>query len=109
MPAGGEDLARRFYGNLLRFTEIAKPANLISRGGCWFQTGNLQLHLGVDKEFAPARKAHVAYEVDDLDTMRSRLEAAGFPTVEDESLPGYDRFYVDDPFGNRVEILRPLP
>jgi catechol 2,3-dioxygenase-like lactoylglutathione lyase family enzyme len=109
IPAGGEEQARAFYGELLRFDEIDKPENLVSRGGCWFQTGNLQLHLGVDKDFVPARKAHVAYEVDDLDKLRRRLETAGYAIAEDEPLPGYDRFYVADPFGNRVEILQPLP
>lgn len=105
IPAGGEDPARAFYGRLLGFTEMDKPANLVARGGCWFETGNLQLHLGVDKDFRPATKAHVAYEVDDLAAMRSRLEEAGVVIVEDEPLPGYERFYVADPFGNRVELL----
>jgi catechol 2,3-dioxygenase-like lactoylglutathione lyase family enzyme len=107
IPAGGEDLARAFYGEVLGFREIAKPENLVKRGGCWFETGNLQVHLGVDKEFTPATKAHVAYQVADLAAMRARLEAAGVAIVEDEPLPGYDRFYVADPFGNRVEILQP--
>ena len=105
MPAGGEDDARAFYGELLGFREIGKPANLVARGGCWFETGNLQLHLGVDKDFRPATKAHIAYEVDDLASVRTRLEEAGIAIVEDEPLPGYERFYVADPFGNRVEIL----
>lgn len=109
IPAGGEDSAREFYGVLLGFEEIAKPENLVKRGGCWFATGNLQLHLGVDKDFAPATKAHVAYEVEDVDAMRSRMEAAGVAIVEDEPLPGYERFYLADPFGNRVEILQPHP
>ncbi len=106
MPAGREEEARAFYGSLLGFREVAKPANLAGRGGCWFETGNLQVHLGVDKAFVPATKAHVAYEVDDLDAMRERFEAAGVATVEDEPLPGYRRFYIADPFGNRVEILQ---
>jgi catechol 2,3-dioxygenase-like lactoylglutathione lyase family enzyme len=108
IPAGGEDRARAFYGDLLGLREIAKPANLAKRGGCWFETGNLQLHLGVDAAFIPARKAHVAFAVDDLAAVRARLAAAGIATVEDEPLPGYGRFYVDDPFGNRVELLMPL-
>lgn len=106
MPAGREDEARAFYGGLLGFREVAKPANLAGRGGCWFSTGNLQIHLGVDKAFEPAMKAHVAYEVDDRGVMRERFEAAGLAIVEDEPLPGYRRFYVADPFGNRVEILQ---
>lgn len=107
MPAGREAEARAFYGDLLGFPEVAKPETLARRGGCWFQTGNLQLHVSVEKDFSPATKAHVAYEVDDLDGMRARLEAAGVAIVEDDELPGYRRFYVADPFGNRVEILQP--
>jgi catechol 2,3-dioxygenase-like lactoylglutathione lyase family enzyme len=108
MPAGREHDARAFYSDLLGFREIPKPANLVQRGGCWFETGNLQLHLGVDKNFSPATKAHVAYQVTDIEKMRARFEAAGVTIVEDEPLPGYDRFYVADPFGNRVEILQPV-
>ena len=105
MPGGKEDEARRFYGDLLGFQELAKPENLRKRGGVWFQTGNLQLHLGVDSNFVPATKAHVTYQVDDLDTLRARLVATGVRINEDEPLPGYSRFYIDDPFGNRVELL----
>ena len=107
MPAGREADARAFYGGLLGFAEVAKPDNLAKRGGCWFETGNLQVHLGVEKDFSPATKAHVAYEVNDLDAMRGRFAAAGVAIIEDEPLPGYRRFYVADPFGNRVEILQP--
>lgn len=107
IPHGGEDEARRFYGDLLGLTEIPKPGNLARRGGVWFQTPNLQLHLGVDSHFVPASKAHVAYQVEDLDAVCGRLEAAGIAIVDDELLPGFDRFYVTDPFGNRVEILKP--
>jgi catechol 2,3-dioxygenase-like lactoylglutathione lyase family enzyme len=109
IPAGGEDRARAFYCGLLEFEEVAKPDNLVSRGGCWFQTGNLQLHLGVEKDFTPATKAHVAYEVEDLAGIRERFAVAGVAIVEDESLPGYERFYAADPFGNRVEILMRHP
>ena len=108
IPAGGEDAARRFYGDVVGFSEVEKPENLRARGGVWFETGNLQLHLGVDPAFAPATKAHVAFEVSDIATMRERCIAAGHPVREDEPLPGYDRFYVDDPFGNRTEILQPI-
>lgn len=107
IPAGGEDAARCFYGTVLGLREIEKPENLRARGGAWFRTGNLYLHLGVDPAFAPATKAHVAFEVDDIGAARARCEAAGHPTREDEPLPGFDRFHVDDPFGNRVEILQP--
>lgn len=99
---------RLFYGEFLGLPEIPKPGNLAGRGGVWFQTGNLQLHLGVDSGFVPATKAHIAYEVNNLHAVRDRLEAAGIVIVEDEPLPGFERFYVADPFGNRVEILQPL-
>lgn len=105
MPAGAEDAARHFYGTLLGLEPIAKPANLASRGGVWFQTATLPVHLGIDPEFVPAKKAHVAFEVPDLDGLRSRLKEAEIHIVEDESLEGFDRFYVSDPFGNRVECL----
>ncbi len=104
IPVGGEAAARRFYGELLGFAEIPKPENLRRRGGVWFGTGNLDLHLGVDADFRPARKAHVAFRVADLAAVRDRFAAAGYPAVEDEPLPGYRRCYVDDPFGNRTEL-----
>lgn len=107
IPAGGEDAARQFYGGVLGLSEMEKPENLRSRGGVWFRTGNLELHLGVDPEFSPATKAHVAFMVDDIAVMRDRCESAGHATREDEPLPGYERFYVDDPFGNRTELLQP--
>jgi catechol 2,3-dioxygenase-like lactoylglutathione lyase family enzyme len=108
MPAGKEADARRFYGDILGLREIEKPEPLRARGGVWYQSGTLQLHLGVDPEFSPASKAHVAFEVANLDTVRQRCQAAGHPAREDGDLPGYARFYTDDPFGNRVEILQPV-
>ncbi|MDP9378957.1 MAG: VOC family protein [Chloroflexota bacterium] len=107
MPVGGEEAARRFYGELLEFQEIEKPGNLRKRGGVWFVTGNLQLHLGVDPAFQPAQKAHVAFQVNGLDQMRGRLSRSGCETWDDEPLPGYRRFYVNDPFGNRMELIEP--
>jgi catechol 2,3-dioxygenase-like lactoylglutathione lyase family enzyme len=107
IPAGGEEQARRFYGDLLGFAELPKPANLQARGGVWFETGNLQFHLGVDPAFRPAEKAHVAFQVAGLSALRERLTAAGYPTADDEPLAGYDRFFVKDPFGNRLEVLEP--
>lgn len=107
IPAGGEDAARRFYADVLGLSEVEKPESLRVRGGVWFASGNLQLHLGVDSAFVPATKAHVAFQVSDVAAVRQRCEAAGHPTREDEPLPGYLRFYVDDPFGNRIEILQP--
>lgn len=107
IPAGGEEQARAYYGELLGFREIPKPANLRARGGVWFVAGNLQVHLGVDNAFRPAEKAHVAYQVAGLDSYRDRLTEAGHAPVEDEPLAGYRRFYVNDPFGNRLELLEP--
>lgn len=108
IPSCGEDAARCFYGDVLGFQEVEKPDNLRSRGGVWFETGNLQLHLGVDRRFTPATKAHVAFEVGDADAVRGRCIDAGHQVTEDQLLPGYERFYVDDPFGNRTEILQPV-
>lgn len=104
-PPGGEEAARGFFGDLLGLAEIPKPPRLARRGGVWFQCGDRELHVGVDAEFRPARKAHPAFEVSDLDRLRARLEAAGVQTWEDERLPGYRRFYTTDPFGNRIEFL----
>lgn len=107
IPAGGEDSARAFYGQLLELPEIGKPENLRSRGGVWCQSSSLQLHLGVDPQFCPATKAHVALRVVNLEAVRKGLTAAGYVTKEDEPLPGYRRFYVNDPCGKRTEILQP--
>ena len=108
MPAGGEDLARSFYRDLLRLAEMPKPANLARRGGVWFADGNLKLHLGVDPDFRPARKAHPALLVANLPALLAACTQAGVPPTEDEPLEGYARAYVYDPFGNRIELLEPL-
>lgn len=107
IPAGGEGRARDFYGRLLGLPEIAKPENLRARGGVWFQTETLQLHLGVDPDFRPATKAHAAFAVAGLAALRERLAAAGYRAWTDEPLPGWERCYVADPFGNRTELLEP--
>lgn len=109
MPAGREDEARAFYIGVLGFTEVAKPANLVTRGGLWFLSGSADVHLGVEQDFRPAKKAHPALLVDDLDAIRKTCEAAGSMLTIDEPLEGYDRAYVADPFGNRIELLQPLP
>ncbi len=109
MPAGGEDAARAFYQGLLGLPEQPKPPYLAARGGCWFESPTLKVHLGVDADFRPARKAHPALLVDDLPTLVATLHAAGARVVDDEPLDGYDRIYVDDPFGNRIELMEPLP
>lgn len=107
MPAGGEAEARKFYGDVLGFDEVEKPANLEGRGGVWFQTGNLQLHVGVEDGFVPAKKAHIAYLVADLNAIKRKIEAAGLPVTYDVPLPGYDRIHTTDVFGNRLELLTP--
>jgi catechol 2,3-dioxygenase-like lactoylglutathione lyase family enzyme len=105
MPAGGEDRARAFYGHALGIEEIPKPANLAKRGGCWFERGDLKIHLGVEADFRPARKAHLALLVSDLLQLQENLRAAGYELNTDEPLEGYHRIYVNDPFGNRIELI----
>jgi catechol 2,3-dioxygenase-like lactoylglutathione lyase family enzyme len=108
MPAGREDAARAFYQGLLGIPERAKPPPLARRGGCWFERGSLKVHLGVEKDFRPARKAHPAFIVEGLRAMAGRIAAAGFRVIADEPLAGYDRVFVDDPFGNRIELMEAL-
>src|SRR5690349_3413580 len=103
MPAGGEAEAREFYVKLLGLTETPKPAALAARGGAWFESGSVKIHLGMDSDFRPARKAHPALLVRDLPALIARLRGAGVDVVEDP-LPGYVRVYVADPFGNRLEL-----
>jgi catechol 2,3-dioxygenase-like lactoylglutathione lyase family enzyme len=107
MPAGQEDRARGFYGGVLGLGEVAKPASLRGRGGCWFEAGGVRVHLGVEDGFAPAAKAHPAFLVD-LDAMVRRLSAAGIEARADTDYPGFRRIYVSDPFGNRIEFLEPV-
>jgi catechol 2,3-dioxygenase-like lactoylglutathione lyase family enzyme len=107
MPAGREDEARAFYQGVLGIPEKAKPASLVDRGGVWFEGDGVKIHLGVDDDFKPARKAHPAFIVDDLASLGTALERAGYRLVEDRPLEGYDRKYVDDPFGNRLELMQP--
>jgi len=107
MPAGGEGLARNFYAGVLGIDEIPKPARLAKRGGCWFERGDLKIHLGVETDFRPARKAHVALLVSGLRELQEKLRASGFALKEDEPLAGFHRIYVDDPFGNRIELMEP--
>lgn len=105
MPAGREADAEAFYCGVLGMTVLAKPEPLASRGGRWFASGPVQVHLGVDPDFRPARKAHPALVVEDLDALILTLEAAGVAWRDDGDLPGVRRGYVDDPFGNRIEII----
>jgi catechol 2,3-dioxygenase-like lactoylglutathione lyase family enzyme len=106
MPVGAEAEARAFYTKVLGLPELPKPAALASRGGAWFGDGAVQLHLGVETDFRPARKAHPALRVDDLDALAASCRAAGHEPRFDTELPGVRRFYVTDPFGNRLEFLQ---
>jgi len=107
MPSGEEDVATAFYQDLLGIPRVPKPLHLRARGGCWFEQPGLKIHLGVDADFRPARRAHPALLVIDLASLVERLSAAGVRVVDDEPLEGYDRVYVDDPFGNRIELMEP--
>lgn len=109
MPPGGEHQARLFYAGLLGLSEVPKPANLAGRGGAWFERGEVRVHLGVEVDFRPARKAHPAFLVDDLQAITKTLAAAGVPAQQDEPLEGFERVYVSDPFGNRIELMQQLP
>ncbi|HTY77403.1 MAG TPA: VOC family protein [Candidatus Bathyarchaeia archaeon] len=104
MPAGREAEARAFYSGLLGIPEVAKPSELAKRGGAWFETGAIKIHLGVEADFRPARKAHPALLVRDLRVLATRLREAGCDVVEDP-LEGYFRVYISDPFGNRIELM----
>lgn len=106
IPRGSEDEARRFYVGVLGFTETPKPSNLAERGGAWFRAGAVDLHLGIEDEFRPARKAHPALLVDDLEELLARCRNAGCTISSDEPLEGFQRAYVADPFGNRIELLQ---
>jgi catechol 2,3-dioxygenase-like lactoylglutathione lyase family enzyme len=106
MPPGEEDRARSFYRDVLGFTEIPLPAPLRG-GGIWFRSGPVELHLGFEPGFRAARKAHPAMHVDNLDELATRCGSAGYPVRWDTRYPGRRRFFVDDPFGNRVELLQP--
>lgn len=102
---GEEERAARFYEDLLGLPRVAKPAELAARGGCWFERGSVKVHLGVEADFRPARKAHPALVVSGLDGLCGRLEESGHPVRRAEDVPGRPQWYVDDPFGNRIELL----
>jgi catechol 2,3-dioxygenase-like lactoylglutathione lyase family enzyme len=104
-PAAGEPAIRRFYGDLLGLVEVPKPPGLAARGGVWFRGDGYELHVGVETPFVPARKAHPAFYVEDVDTLAASLAAAGCQVEWDSDFPGCRRFHTADPHGNRVELL----
>ena len=106
IPPGGEQEGRKFYGDLLGLTEISKPEQLVARGGCWFEGPGIAVHLGVQSDFVPARKAHPAFRVANLEAFRQVLESAGIPVIPDDSIPHVKRFHAADPFGNRLEFIQ---
>lgn len=108
MPAGGEDRARAFYRDLLGVPEVEKPDNLKPRGGCWFEADGLRIHLGVEEDFRPARKAHPAILVDDVNLLAALVAKAGYEVKKDEPFEGFLRAYVYDPFGNRIELMQAI-
>jgi catechol 2,3-dioxygenase-like lactoylglutathione lyase family enzyme len=108
MPPGGEDAARAFYDGILGVSEVPKPPELAARGGCWFEHGSLKIHLGVEDGFVPSRKAHPGFIVDGLRDLALRLEQGGFAPKQGEPFDDCLRVFVNDPFGNRIELIEPL-
>src|ERR1051326_7170934 len=106
MPAGGEERARAFYGALLGLIEMTKPPELAQRGGCWFASGSVQIHLGVEADFRPAKKAHPALRCEDYNVLIAKLREAGIEITSDDSIPGTVRCHIHDVFGNRIELIQ---
>lgn len=104
-PKGSEIIAKHFFGEILGFQEVEKPEVLKKRGGVWFQFGNYQIHIGIEEPFAPAKKAHPAFQVENLEALKTHLMRHEVHFIVDTDLPGANRIYVNDPFGNRIEIL----
>ncbi|RKQ33873.1 VOC family protein [Oceanobacillus halophilus] len=104
-PAGGEEKARKFYVDLLGFEELEKPPLLKENGGVWFKAGTVEIHLGIESPFIPARKAHPAILVQNIEQMKTYLKDKDVVFQVDNKLPEANRFYLSDPFGNRIEML----
>ncbi|MFJ9028926.1 glyoxalase [Streptomyces sp. NPDC102274] len=108
-PPGSEDALRGYYVDVLGMTEMPKPPALAARGqGRWFRAGSVQLHLGIEGDFRPPKKAHSGLRVTGIETYAHRIRTAGAPVTWDDNLPGHRRFYSEDPVGNRLEFLEPL-
>lgn len=104
-PQGSEDEARKFYGEILGMQEIPKPDNLKARGGCWFQCGSHEVHIGIQPDFIPAKKAHPGFTVNALEQLKAKLQEAGYEISQEPPIDGRSRFFTHDPFGNRIEFL----
>ena len=109
MPAGQEEQARRFYRDVLGVPERQKPEDMVKRGGCWFESSLVKIHLGVERDFRAATKAHPGLLVDDLKAVAERCRSSGYEISQGPAIEGYDRIFVHDPFGNRIELLQKLP
>jgi catechol 2,3-dioxygenase-like lactoylglutathione lyase family enzyme len=105
IPPGAESAARSFYSGILGLEEVPKPTALTNRGGCWFKSGDVQIHTGIEEDFRPAKKAHPALVVENLDVIVARCRAAGLPTKPDADFSGFRRVHIFDPFGNRIELM----
>jgi catechol 2,3-dioxygenase-like lactoylglutathione lyase family enzyme len=105
MPPGEEGRARTFYGGLLGMKELAKPPELAKRGGCWFESGDAQIHLGVENDFRPAKKAHPALRCRNYAALVQALRDSGVAVYEPGDIPRVRRCHVHDPFGNRIELV----
>jgi len=104
-PPNSEDAARRFYGEILGMEELPKPPLLAARGGVWFASGNVQVHIGIEPDFRPARKAHPAFRCDDYEKLIAVLESSGIDVQAADEIPGIRRAHLHDPFGNRIELV----
>ncbi|MFD1778540.1 VOC family protein [Fredinandcohnia salidurans] len=104
-PKGSEDQARHFYSTILGCKEVEKPEALRKNGGVWFAFGTVQIHIGIEDPFGPTKKAHPAFEIENLDALKQHLQTNNVVIIDDNNLPGANRFYAHDPFGNRLEFL----
>jgi len=105
IPVGGEPEAVAFYGGVLGLTQLPKPEPLAARGGCWFQAGPMQIHLGAEEAFLAAKKAHPALIVSGIDDLVAALKAAGHEVRPGATIDGVTQTFTDDPFGNRIELV----